>query len=109
MVPWGLMNRLPASGGVLLAFGRRLALFVRIGFDGVVYFNGGAALEGTQNPVAAGDNLVAFLEATENFDVGRTGDSGGDGDELCTQFLVVIVEQVDALGELGIWWRPPRA
>jgi hypothetical protein len=101
MVPWGLMNRLPASGGVLLAFGRQLTLFVGIGFDGVVYFNGGAALQATQNSVAANDNLVAFLEASDDFDVSGAGDSGGDGDELCAEFLVVIAEQVDALGDLG--------
>ena len=79
-----------------------LGLFGVGGFDGVVYFDGGAALKGAQNSIAAGDNLIALFEAAEDFDIGGAGDAGGDGDEVSALLLVVGLEHVDALDELGL-------
>ncbi len=87
MVPLGLMN--PSSGEPCSEPGDGLRLVVWVGFDGVVSFDGGAALEGAQNLIAASDDLVAFLEAAEDFDVGGAGDAGGDGNEVGAELVVV--------------------
>ena len=72
------------------------------GSGGVIALDEGAALEGAQDLVAASDDLIARLEAGEDFDVGGPGDSGGDGDEGGAQFAMAGEEQVDSLGEIGL-------
>ncbi len=93
------MNRLPAY-----AFwsGRRLGLLVSVHFDRVVYFDGGPTLKGAQNSIASGNNLVAFFEAAEDFDVCGAGDAGGYRNEFRALFFVVGPKDVDSLDELGL-------
>src|SRR5271170_7075167 len=93
------MNHLPANDAPP---GLWLRLLVGVGFDGVVYFDGRAALKGAQNSIAAGDDLVTLLEAAEDLDVGGAGNAGGYGNEFGAELLVVRPEQVDSLDELGL-------
>jgi hypothetical protein len=50
----------------------------------------------------AGHNLVAVFEAGQNFDVGRSGDAGGDRHEARTEPAIVGHEKVDALDHCGL-------
>src|ERR1700678_2007486 len=78
---------IPAFSYPLSAFSL-LGLVVGVGGGGVVAFDDGAALEGAEDLVTAGDNLVAVFEATQDFDVGGSGDAGGDGDEVDAKLAV---------------------
>src|ERR1035438_5645223 len=91
------------------------------GYGGVIAFDDGAALEGAQDLVAAGNDLLALLEAGEHFDVGLkqgeeivtllesgehfdvggSGDPGGDGNEDGAEFSAGGAESVDALVQHG--------
>jgi hypothetical protein len=68
-------------------------------WGGVVAFDLGSALEGAQDLVTAGDNLVALLQSAKNLDVGGSGDAGGDGNEFGAEVSVVGDEDVDALDD----------
>src|SRR5271155_2882027 len=68
---------------------RRVLLFVRVGVDSVVYFDGSTTLKGAQNSIAACDDLITFFESAEDFDVSGAGDAGGYGDEFDALLLMV--------------------
>jgi hypothetical protein len=65
--------------------------------DGVIAFDGDSALKRAQYFVVAGDDLVALLEAAEDFDFSGSGDAGGDGNEADAEAAVVVGEEVDSL------------
>ncbi len=72
-------------------------------FGTVVAFDDGSALEGAQDLVTAGDDLVAFFDATEDFDVGGSGDACSYGDEEGAELLALGLEEIDALDELRLF------
>src|ERR1700692_3935582 len=89
MVPMWMASRLTFGGGCDL--------------QRVIAFDGGSAAQGAEDLVAASDDLVAGGEATEDLDVGASGDAGGDGDEAGAKLAVGVgAEDEDALDELGL-------
>src|ERR1035438_4622243 len=72
------------------------------GYGGVIAFDDGAALEGAQDLVAAGNDLLALLESGEHFDVGGSGNPSGDGNEDDAEFSAGGAESVDALVQHGL-------
>ena len=64
-------------------------------------------LQGAQNLVAAGDDLVAFLQPAQHFDVGGTGDAGFDRNEL--GFLACGLQRRPGFLLSFLFWTHPSA
>ena len=75
------------------------------GVGRVVSFDFGSTFEFAKNFVTASDELITFLESSQDLDVRRTGDSGGDGREVYFEFAVVGGDEIDALNELRLGRR----
>src|SRR5580658_2512812 len=65
-------------------------------------------LERAQRLERAGHNLLSFVEAGQDFDVGGAGDAGSDGNKLGTQLSVLVfIKHIDALDGIALdgWAR----
>src|SRR6266702_2678814 len=70
-----------------------LGLFVFLLGCGVVYLHTGSVLKRAKNFIAAGDDLVAFLETIGHFDIGGAGDTG----LYLLECRLALVDHEDAL------------